>query len=38
MRILVVEDDDRIRHDVQAALEAAGYIVDVEASGEEGWF
>lgn len=38
MRILVIEDDDRIRYDVQAALEAAGYIVDVEASGEEGWF
>ncbi|HDZ80931.1 MAG TPA: response regulator transcription factor [Roseobacter sp.] len=38
MRILVIEDDDRIRVDVKAALEAAGYIVDVEASGEEGWF
>lgn len=38
MRILVIEDDDRIRSDVQSALEAAGYIVDVEASGEEGWF
>lgn len=38
MRILVIEDDDRIRADVQAALEAAGYVVDVEASGEEGWF
>lgn len=38
MRVLVIEDDDRIRSDVQSALEAAGYIVDVEASGEEGWF
>lgn len=38
MRILVIEDDDRIRADVQRALESAGYIVDVEASGEEGWF
>jgi len=38
VRILVIEDDDRIRVDVKAALEAAGYIVDVEASGEEGWF
>ena len=38
MRVLVIEDDDRIRSDVQTALEAAGYIVDVEASGEEGWF
>jgi len=38
MRILVIEDDDRIREDVTAALEAAGYVVDSEASGEEGWF
>lgn len=38
MRILIIEDDDRIRADVQSALEAAGYIVDVESSGEEGWF
>ncbi len=38
MRILLIEDDDRIRNDVAQALEAAGYIVDGEASGEEGWF
>jgi two-component system, OmpR family, response regulator len=38
MRILLVEDDDRIREDVARALEAAGYIVDAESSGEEGWF
>ncbi len=38
MRILLIEDDDRIREDVCRALEAAGYIVDSEASGEEGWF
>lgn len=38
MRILVIEDDDRIREVIQTALSAAGYIVDVEASGEEGWF
>jgi len=38
MRILLIEDDDRIRSDVAQALEAAGYIVDGEASGEEGWF
>ncbi len=38
MRVLVIEDDDRIREDVQTALEAAGYIVDVETSGDEGWF
>lgn len=38
MRILVIEDDDRIRADVQSGLQSAGYIVDVESSGEEGWF
>lgn len=38
MRVLVIEDDDRIRKDVCYALEAAGYIVDSEANGEEGWF
>jgi len=38
MRILLVEDDDRIRQDVAAALEAAGYVVDSEANGEEAWF
>lgn len=38
MRVLLIEDDDRIRADVTAALEAAGYVVDSESSGEEGWF
>jgi two-component system, OmpR family, response regulator len=38
MRILLIEDDDRIRADVTQALEATGYIVDSESSGEEGWF
>ncbi|UWR25723.1 response regulator transcription factor [Sulfitobacter sp. S223] len=38
MRVLLIEDDDRIRADVTAALEASGYIVDSETSGEEGWF
>lgn len=38
MRILLVEDDERIRSDVARVLEAAGYIVDTESSGEEGWF
>lgn len=38
MRILLIEDDDRIRSDVTTALEASGYIVDSETSGEEGWF
>lgn len=38
MRVLVIEDDDRIRSDVQQSLEAVGYIVDAESNGEEGWF
>lgn len=37
MRVLLIEDDDRIRTDVTAALEAAGYVVDVSGDGEEGW-
>ena len=38
MRVLLVEDDTRIRADVSAALEAAGYVVDGAGDGEEGWF
>ena len=38
MRVLLVEDDTRIRADVSAALETAGYIVDSAGDGEDGWF
>ena len=38
MRVLLVEDDDRIARDVAAALGAAGYAVEREADGEEAWF
>ena len=38
MRILIAEDDNRIREDVSRALEASGYVVDTETSGEEAWF
>jgi len=38
MRILLIEDDTRIRQDVTAALETSGYVVDSEANGEEAWF
>jgi two-component system, OmpR family, response regulator len=38
MRILLVEDDPRIAHKVQAALEDAGYAVDPVGDGEEAWF
>ena len=37
MRILLIEDDPRIRADLATTLEAAGYVVDAEADGEEGW-
>jgi two-component system, OmpR family, response regulator len=38
MRILLVEDDRRIRQDVEAALAAAGYVVEALSDGEEAWF
>jgi two-component system, OmpR family, response regulator len=38
MRILLVEDEDRIARDVEAALSAAGYAVTREADGEKAWF
>lgn len=38
MRLLVVEDDDRIANDIMTALAAAGYAVEREKDGEEAWF
>ena len=38
MRVLVVEDEQRIRADLVASLEAEGYLVDQAADGEEAWF
>src|SRR5271166_4597387 len=38
MRVLLVEDDNRIARDVAAALAAAAYAVEREADGEEAWF
>jgi two-component system OmpR family response regulator len=38
MRLLLVEDDRRIRDDVAAALQAAGYVVDAVSDGEDAWF
>lgn len=38
MRILLVEDDTRIRADIIAALEASHYVVDWVREGEEAWF
>ncbi|MEZ5654231.1 MAG: response regulator transcription factor [Burkholderiaceae bacterium] len=38
MRVLLVEDDQRIVRDVKVALEAAGYVVDTVADGETAWY
>jgi len=38
MRLLLLEDDDRIARDVMGTLKAAGYSVERETEGEEGWF
>lgn len=38
MRILLVEDDLHLAHQVEAALRNAGYVVDVAGDGREGHF
>ena len=38
MRILLVEDDERIAMDVSNALREAGYVVEHAANGEDAWF
>ncbi len=38
MRILLVEDDQRIARNVAEALGEAGYLVDCEGDGEQAWF
>ena len=38
MRVLAVEDDARIATDIQAALTAAGFRVEVTGDGEDAWF
>lgn len=38
MRILVVEDDDGIAATIRSALELAGFLVERENNGENGWF
>lgn len=38
MRILLVEDDDRVAEGVIPALEAAGYVVNRVTDGESAWF
>lgn len=38
MRILVVEDEDKVAQDIARALSAAGYIPERVADGETAWF
>ena len=38
MRLLVVEDDRRIAADIESALTAAGYVVEIARDGEDAWF
>ncbi|MBD8893548.1 response regulator transcription factor [Roseibium litorale] len=38
MRVLVAEDEPRIREDVATTLKAAGYVVDTSEDGEDTWF
>lgn len=38
MRVLAVEDDARIAADIQAALTAAGFRVELTGDGEDAWF
>lgn len=38
MRVLLVEDDQRIARDVTRALSATGYIVETTTDGEDAWF
>ena len=38
MRILLVEDEERIARDIAGVLETSGYIVDISRDGEDAWF
>ena len=38
MRILLVEDEPKIRAELTAALEQSGYLVDSVGDGDEAWF
>lgn len=38
MRILIVEDEQRIAADVAEAVQACGYIAESESDGEEAWY
>jgi two-component system OmpR family response regulator len=38
LRVLLIEDDRRIGANLKEALSLAGFVVDHETDGEEGWF
>lgn len=38
MRVLLVEDETKIAHDIEKTLTAAGYLVEIVTDGEEAWF
>jgi two-component system OmpR family response regulator len=38
MRVLLVEDDDRLADGVASALDAAGFVTERVADGEDAWF
>lgn len=38
MRILLVEDDERLARNMLESLHQAGYVVDLERNGQEAWF
>ncbi len=38
MRVLLIEDDERIARNVEEALAETGYLVDWEGDGEQAWF
>ncbi|MBK1723809.1 response regulator [Thiocystis violacea] len=38
MRLLLVEDDDRLAEGVSAALDTAGFVVERSGDGEDAWF
>ena len=38
MRALIVEDDPRIASDLDRALSAAGFLVELATDGETAWF
>lgn len=38
MRVLIVEDDDQLRHDLVDGLTAAGFSVDQAKDGDSAWF